>query len=126
MVKLKSVGCLILTLSLLSLSGCGTEKDNTQTTIEVFNNKSENQQIMKTFIKEYEELNPNVKVVFSSPQDAGTVLRTRLVKNDIPNIISFGGDITYTELADVGMLEDLSNETFIENIVPAYKDMTVD
>lgn len=126
MVKLKSVGCLILTLSLLGLSGCGTEKDNTQTTIEVFNNKSENQQIMKTFIKEYEELNPNVKVVFSSPPDAGTVLRTRLVKNDIPNIISFGGDITYTELADVGMLEDLSNETFIENIVPAYKDMTVD
>ena len=83
-------------------------------------------QIMKTFIKEYEELNPNIKVVFSSPPDAGTVLRTRLVKNDIPNIISFSGDITYTELADVGMLEDLSNETFIENIVPAYKDMTVD
>lgn len=126
MKKIKKIGCLALTIGLLGMSGCGANKETSQTTIEIFNNKSENQQIMKTFIKEYEEINPDVKVVFSSPPDAGTVLRTRLVKNDIPNIIAFGGDITYTELADVGMLEDLSNESFVENIVPAYKDMTID
>ena len=124
MIKLRSIGYLIATVGLLGLSGCTSNQESSQTTIEVFNNKSENQQIMKAFIKEYEALNPNVKVVFSSPPDAGTVLRTRLVKNDIPNIIAFGGDVTYTELADVGMLEDLSTEDFANNIVPAYKEMT--
>lgn len=126
MKKFKKIRCLVFLVALLGISGCSSKVDKGQTTIEVFNNKSENQQIMKKFIKEYEELHPDVKVVFSSPPDAGTVLRTRLVKNDIPNIIAFGGDITYTELADVGMLEDLSSESFVADIVPAYKEMTID
>lgn len=126
MKSLKLKGVLAIGFSLLLLSGCSSKESTDKVTIEVFNNKSENQQIMKTFIAEYEEKNPNVHVVFSSPPDAGTVLRTRLVKNDIPNIISYGGDITYTELANVGMLEDLSKEDFAGNIVPAYKEMTID
>lgn len=115
-----------LTLAVFSLVGCSSKETNQKISIELFNNKSENQTIMQAFIDEYEELHPEVKITFSSPPDAGTVLRTRLVKNDIPNIIAFGGDMTYTELANVGMLEDLSGESFVDNIVPAYKEITQD
>ncbi|MDT2835058.1 extracellular solute-binding protein [Vagococcus carniphilus] len=126
MKKRKKLLKVVLGISLFSLMGCSSIENTSKVTLEVFNNKSENQQIMQTFIDEYEEKNPDIDIVLSSPPDAGTVLRTRLVKNDIPNIISYGGDITYTELANVGMLEDLSKERFVDNIVPAYKEITQD
>ncbi len=124
MVKRSKLLKIVLGISLFSLMGCSSKENDSKVTIEIFNNKSENQQLMQTFINEYEEKNPNIDIVLSSPPDAGTVLRTRLVKNDIPNIISYGGDITYTELANVGILEDLSKEKFANNIVPAYRDIT--
>lgn len=122
--KVKIAKIICLAALLIVLGACGQDKDDGRKTIELFNNKSENQLVYKKIIKDFEAENPDVRVVFTSPPDAGTVLRTRLVKNDIPTIIAYGGDITYTELADVGMLEDLSEELFSDKVLPAYLDMT--
>lgn len=113
-----------LSFGVLILSGCTKEETADKTKIEFFSSKPENQLVFKQFVEEYEEKNPDIDIVFTSPPEAGTILRTRLVKNDIPNVIAYGGDNTYTELADVGMLEDLSKEPFADNFVPAYKKMT--
>ncbi|MGX6993167.1 hypothetical protein CBF34_04730 [Vagococcus penaei] len=115
---------LFVVLSTFLITGCKSQESSNKKTIEVFSSKPENQLVFKEFIKEFESENPDVKVVFSSPPDAGTVLRTRLVKDDIPSVIAYGGDITYTELANVGMLEDLSTSGLADELVPAYKEMT--
>lgn len=114
---------MMVVLGLGVMAGCKNNDNSQKKTIEVFSNKPENQVVFKEFVKEFENENPDIKVVFSSPPDAGTVLRTRLVKNSIPNVIAYGGDNTYTELANVGMLEDLSKTGLADNTVPAYKKM---
>ena len=115
-----------LLLMAVGLSACSGQDANSKTKIEVFSSKSENQLIFQELVEEFEEKNADIDVVFTSPADAGTVLRTRLVKEDIPNIIAYGGDMTYTELANVGMLEDLSQEKIVSDLSPAYVQMTKD
>lgn len=122
--KKKNILFLFIVIVTISLFGCSNSNSKKKTEIELFSSKSENQLILQEFAKEYEEKNPDIKIILSMPADAGTVLRTRLVKNDIPTIIAYGGDFTYTELANVDMLEDLSDENFTKDIIPAYKEMT--
>ena len=38
----------------------------------------------------------------TSESDAATVLKTRLTKNDVPELIAMGGDSNYTELQECG------------------------
>ena len=54
-----------------------------------------------TYTSDYEGMNP---------ADAGTVLKTRMAKNDMPDIVAMGGDNNYTEVESAGMLVDLSSE----------------
>ena len=110
----------------IGLAACGKQDKSSKTKIEVFSSKSENQLIFQDLVKEFEAENPDIDVVFTSPADAGTVLRTRLVKDDIPNVIAYGGDMTYTELANVGMLKDFSQEKLVSDLSPAYVQMTKD
>lgn len=124
MKNLLKVG-IVLSVS-FGLSGCSSTDEDSKTRIEIFSGKSENQMIFRELVEEYERENPDIDIVFTSPADAGTVLRTRLVKDDIPNVIAYGGDFTYTELADVGMLEDLSQESFVSNLAPSYVEITKD
>ncbi len=42
------------------------------------------------------------KLQFTSESDAATVLKTRLTKNDVPELIAMGGDSNYTELQECG------------------------
>lgn len=67
-----------------------------------------------------------VSVVINAPADAGTVLKTRLAKNDLPDIIAMGGDNNYTEIQSAGVLEDLGNEEYISGVQDAYLQMVYD
>ena len=108
----------------------GTQNSETKTELkgklELFSSKSENAGILQELIDKFTAANPGVTITLNSPSDAGTVLKTRLTKNDIPDIIAMGGDATYTELQSAGVLADLSNEPYIGNIQESYLQMLYD
>lgn len=106
---------------------CGCGKSNKKE-VEFFSSKSENSAIMKTLVDEFNKENASsgVTVVLNTPADAGTVLKTRLAKNDIPDIIAYGGDSTYTELQSAGVLKDLSGAEYLKNVQDAYMQMVYD
>ncbi len=141
--QIKSVAASVLCLAILgaSFAGCsgnGTSSaasgDTNQSaavssapvTLELFSTKPENKTILQTLIDGFHAKNPNITVNITAPQDAGTVLKTRLTKNDIPDIVAMGGDATYKELQSAGALEDLSNEPYAANIQESYKKMLFD
>lgn len=76
-------GCALL------MTGCGQKEENH---LEIFSTKMENQAILQSFIDEYTQEHPDVTIEFNSPPDASTVLRTKLTKNRVPDIIFMGGD----------------------------------
>lgn len=125
--KLMAVMSIIL-ISGLVLTGCGSDSSNSEKKeIELFSTKGgENLDILKQLANEFEKENKEIKIKITNPADAGTVLKTRLTKNDIPDVIAMGGDATFKELANAGVLEDLSNQSYVANVQDSYKKMVTD
>lgn len=92
-------------------------------TLELFSNKAENVETYEQLIDEFEEKHENIRIQLEAPPEAETVLRTRLTRNDMPDLMSIGGNATYGELAREGVLYDFSDEEALENIQPAYQEM---
>ncbi|MBY6977330.1 extracellular solute-binding protein [Clostridium botulinum] len=119
------ISCLTICIFSTSLlTGCKSNnvknKDGKQQ-VEVFLSKAEAINTFKNFEEKFEEQNPDIDVVISSPAQPMTVLKTRLVKNDVPDILTIAGEMNYGDFVDAGILEDLSNEKdIIDRIQPAY------
>ena len=118
---------ILCTLSMSILFGCG-KSDNInkegKRQVEVFLTKAEAIGTFKKFEEKFEEENPDIDVMINCPAQAMTVLKTRLVKNDIPDIITMAGELNYADFIDAGILEDLSSEKeIIDRIQPAYLEV---
>lgn len=123
-IKMKRKVLLALSAILLGgmlLTGCGKSNE-----IELFSSKAENKEILQQLVDEFNAEHPETKIVISAPADAGTVLKTRLAKNDIPDILALGGDNNYTEVQSAGVLEDLSAENFTSQVQESYLQMVYD
>lgn len=100
--------------------------ENAKVELELFSTKTENADILQQMIDGFMEKNPDIKITLTSESDAATVLKTRLTKNDVPELIAMGGDSNYTELQSAGVLLDLSGEDFISEVQSAYLEMLYD
>ncbi|MBW6411129.1 ABC transporter substrate-binding protein [Clostridium weizhouense] len=124
--KYKKIIITCLTICLLSISFTGCTKKDTNSAdgrerVEVFLSKAEAIGTFKNLEAKFEEENPNIDIVISSPAQAITVLKTRLVKNDVPDILTIAGEMNYGDFVDAGILEDLSNQKqIIDRVQPAY------
>ncbi|WP_052158746.1 ABC transporter substrate-binding protein, partial [Halobacillus sp. BBL2006] len=108
----------------LSLAGCGDSASSEgEVKLELFSNKAESIDTYNKLIEEFEKQHPDINVELYAPPSAETVLRTRLVKEDMPDILSIAGSSLYGELADAGMLTDYSGTKMLETIQPSYVDM---
>lgn len=105
-----------------SSSSSSTSKDGTQT-VQFFSTKSENGTTYKKLIKEFEKDNPKIKIEYQSPQNQATVLKTDLAKGTFPDVVSIGGDAVFKSMQDAKVFKDLSNESYVKNINPTYKNM---
>ena len=52
-----------------------------------------------------------------------TILRTRFIREDYPDIIGIGGDINYSYFVDAEILADVSDYAGLQNIKQAYRDI---
>lgn len=78
---------------------------------------------VKAFEKMEEEFNAthdDIVLEIESPNDAMTVLKTRFIKEDVPDIIGIGGDVNFSSFIDSDMLMDISDFEGISDIKPAY------
>ncbi|WP_191562569.1 ABC transporter substrate-binding protein [Metabacillus idriensis] len=124
MIRKMTAAAAALILGTSILAGCSSgEDDDGKVTLNLLSNKSENINTYKGLIEEFEAENPDIKIKFDSPPEAETVLRTRLVKNDIPDLMFIAGNATYGELGRAGVLHDFSDSELVEKIQPSYIDM---
>ncbi|SDI07179.1 ABC transporter substrate-binding protein [Alteribacillus bidgolensis] len=123
----KKGGFLFSFMAAMLLAACGESSgDDGQVELELFSNKVENIGTYQSLIEKFEEKHPNIKVDLYAPPEAETILRTRLVKDDMPDMLAIAGSALYGELADAGILKDYSDSGLIEDIQPAYLEMLDD
>lgn len=127
--KLVSI-LLVCSMAASLLIGCGGSSDDEGSgdgaTLELFSTKAENVEVMQSLADKFNETHEGYTIKVVAPADAGTVLKTRMAKNDMPDIIAMGGNMEYTEVQSAGMLVDLSGEEFVANLQESYLQMVYD
>jgi raffinose/stachyose/melibiose transport system substrate-binding protein len=124
MFKKATLGFMGIALGASLLAGCSSgENEDGKVTLQLFSNKSENINTYKGFIEEFEKANPEINIKLDAPPEAETVLKTLLTKNDMPDLMAIGGNSTYGELAEAGVLNDFSDSELLKTVQPSYIDM---
>lgn len=120
---------LVAVMSLGMLTGCGGgEKEAAKTKdgkveLELLSTKSESKETVQKLVDKFNESQDKIVVNLNQPADAGTVLKTRMTKDDLPDMVAMGGDSTYSELQGAGVLADLTGAEFLANINESYMEM---
>jgi raffinose/stachyose/melibiose transport system substrate-binding protein len=106
----------------LSFSGCSTSGSG-KIEIELLQYKPEAVSAFEEMEERFNATHDNIHLTISSPNEATTVLKTRFIREDYPDIIGIGGDINYSSFLDADMFMDISDFDGISDIKQAYMDM---
>ena len=99
------------------LAGCGTSTAGT-VTLDFFQFKAEAADWFTAKAREFEKTHPNITINVNNSSDATTDLRTRLVKNREPDVITINGDINYGMLAEAGVFHDFTDDKIADELNP--------
>ena len=115
------MSCILMASAVLQ--GCQQNPKSGKVEIELVQYKPEAVDIFEQLEKEFNETHDDIHLKISSPNDATTILKTRFIREDYPDIIGIGGDINYSYFVDSGILADLSDYEGLSEIKPAYLDI---
>lgn len=103
------------------LSGCGA-KDSAdgKTVVEIVSYKPEAVKAFEALEEKFNASHDNIELRIDSPNDAMTILKTRFIREDYPDIIGIGGDINYSNFLDSDMLMDISDYEGLSEIKESY------
>ena len=113
----------LLLLGCFSVVGCGKEKESKKTKIELVHYKPEAVSYFEEVEKKFNESHKDIELKISSPNDAMTVLKTRFIREDNPDIIGIGGEFNFSNFIDAGMLMDISDFDGLKDIKQKYLDI---
>ena len=110
---------LVLTvlLSMVAVAGCGSDSSSDgKTEIEIIQYKMEATDYFDALEEEFNATHDDIHLTIDSPNDASTIMKTRFIREDYPDIIGIGGDINYSYYVDAEILADLSDWDGMSNI----------
>ena len=103
------------------LSGCsGDSGKDGVTTVTMLQYKPEAVKAFEKIEQLFNETHDDIQLKIESPNEAMTVLKTRLIREDYPDIVGIGGDMNYSNFLDADLFEDISDIEIIDTINPAY------
>lgn len=105
------------------LSGCSPAPQDGKIEIELIQYKPEAVGIFEHLEEEFNRTHDNIHLTIESPNDAMTILKTRFIREDYPDIIGIGGEINYSYFVQADILEDISDYPGLSSIQPAYVDI---
>ena len=125
MKKRKAISA-VLAASMLAaviLPGCGSDENSGKTEIEILQYKPEAATYFDQVEDQFNATHDDIHLTISSPNDATTILRTRFIREDYPDIIGIGGDINYSYYVDADILADVSDYPGLADVKESYIDI---
>ena len=109
------------TVMAAGLSACnGNKTADGKTVIEVVQYKPEAVKAFEALEERFNATHDDIELKIDSPNDAMTILKTRFIREDYPDIIGIGGDINYSNFLDSDMLMDISDYEGLSDIKESY------
>ena len=114
------VGLTSVLLAACNKSKASQSKDDT-VTIEYFNQKKEMDATLKKIIKDFERENPKIHVKMTSVPDAGTVLKTRVLSGDVPDVINiYPQNMDFQEWSKAGYFYNMTGKAYLNHLKNHY------
>lgn len=107
----------------LMLGGCSETRSDGKTEVEFVSYKQEAVNIFNQLAEEFNASSDDVYLNFTSPNDAVTIMKTRFVREDYPDVVAIGGDASYADFVDSNILADMTDYPGMDNIQDAYKEI---
>ncbi|MCH5268351.1 MAG: extracellular solute-binding protein [Lachnospiraceae bacterium] len=122
---LKKGLCSLLSVLMVTglLTGCGNANQDGVTEIHIVQYKMEAVTFFERLQEEFNATHDDIKLRIESPNEAMTILKTRFVREDYPDIIGIGGDINYSNFVDSHILMDISDYQGLQSIKQSYIDI---
>ena len=105
------------------LAACGGGGGDSKVTLTFFQFKPEAVQYFADLAAQFERANPDIRVVVDNVPDPETALRTRLVKGDIPDVLTLNANGTFGEWASAGIFADFAKDPVLATVNPGYVDV---
>lgn len=112
-----------LTMAVGSLTGCTQDSSSGKVEIELVSYKQEAVGAFEEIAKRFNETHDDIHLTIDSPNEAMTILKTRFIREDYPDIIGIGGDINYSNFLDADLFMDISDLEEIGMVKQSYLDM---
>lgn len=127
MSKRKICGSLSLILGIVmgmaNLAGCGQSTSDGKVEIEMVSYKPEAVEAFEKIARRFNETHTDIHLTIDSPNEAMTILKTRFIREDYPDIVGIGGDINYSNFLDADLFMDISDLEEVGEVKQSYLDM---
>lgn len=111
---------------LAAVGGCANEPSDGVTTLNFFQFKGEALEDFDQIIADFEAENPDIRVVQNQVADADTAIRTLLVKDKAPDVITLNASGNFGRLAQAGVFYDFAGDPVLDTINPAVQEIIAD
>lgn len=120
----RSISLLLAGTMGVLLSGCAQDKEvGKKVEIEIVQYKPEAAKYFDELEEKFNATHDNIHLTISSPNDAMTILKTRFIREDYPDIIGIGGDVNFANFIDSDLLMNIEDYEGLENIRQSYLDI---
>ena len=119
----KKMAILGILLGTTAFIGCGQEISNNVIEVKMVSYKPESVAAFEEIQNKFNESHDNIHLTINSPNEAMTILKTRFIKEDYPDIVAIGGDVNYSNFLDADLFMDVSDFEGVKNIKQSYLDM---
>lgn len=125
--RIRLLAAAVITAAAVALPGCASNPGSGDvTTLNFFQFKGEALEDFNEVIAGFEAENPDIKVVQNQVADADTLIRTLLVKDKAPDVITLNASGNFGRLVQAGVFYDFSDEPVLDTINPAVQEIIAD
>ena len=119
----KAAAAFGLVLCVAGLTGCGQTASDGKIEVELVSYKPEAVAAMEKIEARFNETHDDIHLTIESPNEAMTILKTRFIRENYPDIVGIGGDINYSNFLDAELFMDISDLDVTAQVKPAYAEM---
>ncbi len=117
---------IVTAVVLLATTACGSDSASGDVELEFFQFKSEAIDVFDQLIADFESTHDGITVTQNAVPDAEAALQVRLVRDDIPDLMSLNGNGAFGRVAQAGVFRDFADDEALGLVNPAITDILVE
>lgn len=112
-----------IVMAVASFTGCAQTVTDDKVEVELVSYKPEAVAAFDQIAERFNATHDDIHLTIDSPNEAMTILKTRFIREDYPDIVGIGGDVNYSNFLDADMFMDISDLQETGMVKQSYLDM---